>query len=202
MNPRLQKERQSRSAAADLLFVLPRSGRGVVNPDSVSCFRVAGVTAASRGLFPFRARKGNEKGPPFRCGGRRLGLRPQTPRCGHLKTAYSGPGGPEQGMDFNGVAKRPQVKRKRATRLGATLPDAFRKQPLLGNGIKSIPCSPVPRPVRRPSSGGRTPRVQGRSPGRRPPPRNGGGLPRRGKQRAALFPKLVAAFSGNLEVAT
>ena len=60
----------------------------------------------------------------------------------------------------------------------------------------------APQGLSRPSSGGRTPRVQGRSPGRRPPPRNGGGLPRRGKQRAALFPKLAAAFSGNLEVAT
>ena len=46
------------------------------------------------GLLPFRARKGSEKGPPFRCGGRRLGLRPQTPRCGHLTTAYSPAWGP------------------------------------------------------------------------------------------------------------
>ena len=51
-------------------------------------------TASCRMLFPFRARKGNEKGPPFRCGGRRLGLRPQTPRCGHLTTAYSPAWGP------------------------------------------------------------------------------------------------------------
>ena len=38
------------------------------------------------------------------------GCGPGPGECGHLTTAYSGPGGPEQGRDFNGVTERLLVK--------------------------------------------------------------------------------------------
>ena len=60
-------------------------------------FRVGGSPAGGDWqpvVFAFSCPKRKRKGPPFRCGGRRLGLRPQTPRCGHLTTAYSPAWGP------------------------------------------------------------------------------------------------------------
>ena len=93
--------------------------------------------AAGHWLFPFRARKGNEKGPPFRCGGRRLGLRPQTPRCGHLTTAYSGPGGPEQGKNLNGASERPPLCKGMSR-----APIPFPKPPL----CKGMSRAPIPFP--------------------------------------------------------
>ena len=56
--------------------------------------RFSWQAAAYGSVLPFCDQKGSEKVPPFRCGGRRLGLRPQTPRCGHLTTAYSPAWGP------------------------------------------------------------------------------------------------------------
>ena len=56
--------------------------------------RFSWQAAAYGSVLPFCDQKGSEKVPPFRCGGRRLGLRPQTPKCGHLTTAYSPAWGP------------------------------------------------------------------------------------------------------------
>ena len=130
-----------------------------------------GGTAASRWVLPFVTKR-KRKVPPFRRGGRRPGLRPWTRRCGHLTTAYSGPGGPEQGMDLEILAGEPPLckGRCRAAAVGLeTMPDF----PLPGNAVKSpTPQSPsAPAPLAQgshyqllPGKGGRTPTGQGFSP--------------------------------------
>ena len=67
--------------------------------------------------------------------------------CGHLTTAYSGPGGPEQGMDLEILAGEPPLckGRCRAAAVGLeTMPDF----PLPGNAVKSptpqSPSAPAP----------------------------------------------------------
>ena len=62
--------------------------------------------------FLFDAKKEAKKRHRFEAVDADQGCGPGPGECGHLTTAYSGPGGPEQGMDFNGVASRFIIKKK------------------------------------------------------------------------------------------
>ena len=89
-------------------------------------------TAFSRLVLPFVTKR-KRKVPPFRCGGRRPGLRPRTPRCGHLTTAYSPAWGPvNKENDFNTISRKVMLSGK--------------KQYFTTRLFKSLPCSGPPGP--------------------------------------------------------
>ena len=148
-------------------------------------------TANCRLVLPFRARKGSEKGPPFRCGGRRPGLRPRTPRCGHLTTAYSPAWGPvNKENDFIPFPGNSCLT-ERVLNCPARFSNPYLAQAPQGLSRPSLGFSPNHWPLcaadlfrnqrcalffawRCAPSGGIAARAKSRSPGRRPPHRNGG----------------------------
>ena len=146
----------------DIFFHLVLTFLGRIETKLRSCFTapLPGKTTSYRGVLPFCRQKGSEKAPPFRCGGRRPGLRPRTPRCGHLTTAYSPAWGPVN--KENDFIPFPDSSCLTERVLGC--PARFLNPHL----------AQAPQGLSRPSRRGGRIRVQGFTPGRRPPHRNGG----------------------------
>ena len=120
-------------------------GFGAENSALILCFlgelAFLGRRQAAGELSLFAAKKRRKNRHRFEAVDADQGCGPGPGVCGHLTTAYSGPGGPEQGMDLkslresNGFFPQSSICREMA--------------------LNHFPCSPGPSPVNRPSLGGR-----------------------------------------------
>ena len=67
------------------------------------CVRLTGKRLPADRLFPFGVKKEPKNRHRFDAVDADQGCGPGPGECGHLTTAYSGPGGPEQGMDLKSL---------------------------------------------------------------------------------------------------